>query len=197
MNFLALLGWNPGTDQEIFSKDELIDQFSLEKIHKAGARFDVAKAKWFNQHYLRQKSTEELIQALPSLPEGKAEQLVALMKDRVTFVSEMMTEVPYLFGKPMTFDVELIQKKWDAQAAQAFKILLQVIENWEFTTPEALHETIFSALEAAGIKPGKVMQAIRLAITGEGKGPDLMLMMVILGKDEVVERLRAAVSQLG
>lgn len=197
MNFLALLGWNPGTDQEVFTQEELIEQFSLEKIHKAGARFDVAKAKWFNQYYLRQKSTEELKQSLPTLPDGQAEQLITLMKDRVTFASEMISEVPYLFGTPTTFDEELIQKKWDAQAGKAFQVLSNLLESTEFTSSEALHDALFQALEAEGIKPGKVMQAIRLAITGEGKGPDLMLMMVILGSQEVRSRLQAALDRLG
>lgn len=196
MNFLALLGWNPGTEQEIFSREELVDLFSLEKIHKAGARFDVAKAKWFNQHYLKQKSTEELKQALPNMPAERAEQFIALMKDRVTFPQEMISEVPYLFEKPTQYDEELIQKKWDAQAGNAFRVLSSLFETYAFTSPEALHDALFGALEAEGIKPGKVMQAIRLAVTGEGKGPDLMLMMVILGNQEVYQRLQSALQRM-
>ncbi|MFN3588672.1 MAG: glutamate--tRNA ligase [Spirosomataceae bacterium] len=200
LNFLALLGWNPGSEQEIFSVDELIEQFSLEKIHKAGARFDIQKAKWFNQNYLRAQDNETLANAIcgDTISFELAEKLVTLMKERVTFVDEIVREVPYLFAKPTQFDEELIAKKWDTQAKSAFEVAIEVIREFgEETVWSAtlIHDALFQAFEKASIKPGKVMQALRLAITGEGKGPDLMLMLEIIGKQEMQERLQAALAR--
>lgn len=201
LNFLALLGWNPGSEQEIFSVEELIEQFSLEKIHKAGARFDIQKAKWFNQNYLRAQSNDTLAHAICSdaISFELAQKLVVLMKERVTFVDEIITEVPYLFAKPSHFDEELIAKKWDAQAKSAFGVAVQAIQKYGDETDwsaSLIHDALFQAFEEAGIKPGKVMQALRLAITGEGKGPDLMLMLEIIGRQETEERLQEALSRV-
>ncbi|WP_205748832.1 glutamate--tRNA ligase [Emticicia sp. CRIBPO] len=200
LNFLAFLGWNPGTDQEFFGLDEMVEAFSLEKIHKAGARFDVNKAKWFNQHYLRQMSDEELAEQVSMKLENKAlaPKLVKLMKDRVTFTKEIITEVPYLFNPPMEYDQEVAQKKWDDLAKKAIPVIADILGNIPDADFEAqkIHDTLFEKLEAEGIKPGKVMQAFRLAVTGEGKGPDLMLILEILGKQTVLERIAKALATL-
>ena len=211
VNFLAFLGWNPGTEQEIFSMDELIDTFTLDKIHKAGARFMVDKAKWFNQHYLKEKSEEELAILIRDTRNGRAEfriqdsgtefaiKLVRLMKDRVTFPQEIVSEVPFIFEAPTAYDEEIVKSKWNDDARKAMSIIkeaIQDIDNEGFTS-QNIHDTIFPALEAAGIKAGKVMQAFRLVITGVGKGPDLMLTLEILGKDEVIKRIEKALSFLG
>ncbi len=203
VNFLAFLGWNPGTEQEIFSMDELIEAFSLEKIHKAGARFMIDKAKWFNQHYLKQIDDETLIKLIQkedsSINDSLAMNLVRLMKDRTTFPKEMITEVPFVFNAPENFDVEIVNSKWNDDARKAMKIIVEALEsidNQVFNS-QNIHDTIFSNLEVAGIKAGKVMQALRLCITGVGKGPDLMLTMEIIGKSEAVGRLKAAIEKLG
>ncbi len=202
VNFLAFLGWNPGTEQEIFSMPELIDAFTLDKIHKAGAKFMIDKAKWFNQHYLKAKSEEELVVFIQEnrtdLSKDFAVKLVHLMKDRVTFPQEMLSEVPFIFAAPMVYDEEIVKSKWNDDAQKAMPIIkesVQSIDNEGFTS-QNIHDTIFSALEAAGIKAGKVMQAFRLVITGEGKGPDLMLTLEILGKDEVTQRIENAMRVL-
>jgi len=201
VNFLAFLGWNPGTEQEIFSMNELVESFSLEKIHKAGARFMVDKAKWFNQHYLKEKSDEELagIITLPAgAPAEVAPKLVRLMKDRVTFPQEIVTEVPFIFEAPAVYDEEIVKSKWNDDARKAMgaiKEAIQSIADDQFVSQQ-IHDTIFPALEAAGLKPGKVMQAFRLSITGVGKGPDLMLILEILGKAEVIARIDKAITTL-
>ncbi|UTA67867.1 glutamate--tRNA ligase [Emticicia sp. 21SJ11W-3] len=202
INFLAFLGWNPGTEQEIFSMDELIESFSLEKIHKAGARFMVDKAKWFNQHYLKEKSDEELaniIQLPAGTSAGIATKLVKLMKDRVTFPQEIVTEVPYIFATPAAYDEEVAKSKWNDDAKKAMSAIKEAIQSMaeEQFVAQQIHDTIFPALEAAGLKPGKVMQAFRLSITGVGKGPDLMLILEILGKAEVIARIEKAIVTLG
>lgn len=202
VNFLAFLGWNPGTEQEFFSMNELIDTFSLDKIHKAGARFMVDKAKWFNQHYLKGKSEEELASLIQEmrtdLSTDFALKLVRLMKDRITFPHEIVSEVPFIFEAPTSYDEEIVNSKWNDDARKAMGVIkesIQTIDNEGFTS-QNIHDTIFPALEAAGIKAGKVMQAFRLAITGGGKGPDLMLTLEILGKEEVIKRIEKAVEFL-
>lgn len=197
MNFLALLGWNPGNDVEIMSKEELIAQFDIHNIQKAGARFDVQKAKWFNQQYLRKKSNAELAEELNVSNPGLAEKIVELMKDRVDFTKEMLQGVPFLFEAPEKYDEEVASKKWDDLAKTAMPIISTALAGVEDFKAVAIHDALFAALEAAGLKPGKVMQALRLAVTGEGKGPDLMLMMEILGKEETLRRLEKALSTLG
>lgn len=205
VNFLAFLGWNPGTEQEIFSMEELIEAFSLEKIHKAGARFDIQKAKWFNQHYLKNTPNEDLVSGViaganaigKEISTEKATKIIQLMKDRVTFSSEMVSEVPFIFEAPSVYDEEIVKSKWNDDAKKAIGIIKDTVATIEDFSAQNIHDTIFPALEAAGIKAGKVMQAFRLAITGVGKGPDLMLTLEILGKDEVISRINKALEVLG
>lgn len=207
VNFLAFLGWNPGTEQELFSMDELIEAFSLERIHKAGARFDIQKAQWFNQQYLRQKSDEELAQLVVDSSQSIVDQqpttndqllkICRLMKDRVTFPQEIISEVGYLFEAPTTYEEAIATTKWNADATKAIAAYIEDLENYEgdFMADHA-KVILAAATERAGIKMGKIMQALRLAISGIGHGPDLMLTMEILGKNEVVSRLQKALKSL-
>jgi glutamyl-tRNA synthetase len=199
LNFLSFLGWNPGTDQEIMTMEEIIAAFDLENIHKAGARFDIQKAKWYNQQYLKNKTDKELSEELKPLLQSKpelAEQLITLMKDRVVFVHEIPAEVPYVFEAPNIYEEEIANKKWDDLAKQAMPIISNAINSVEIFKSEHIHTAIFEALESKDIKPGKVMQALRLAITGQGKGPDLMLIMEIIGKVETEQRIKKALGKL-
>jgi glutamyl-tRNA synthetase len=199
MNFLALLGWNPGNDVEIMSKAELIEQFDIHNIQKAGARFDVQKAKWFNQQYLRKRTNAELATELQSKLDRPelAEKIVVLMKDRVDFTQEMLQGVQFLFNAPERYDEEVAVKKWDDLAKSAMPVIKNALTEVQDFEGSKIHDALFAGLEAAGIKPGKVMQALRLAVTGEGKGPDLMLIMEILGKEETLRRLDLALEALG
>ncbi len=199
MNFLALLGWNPGNDQELMSGEELVDLFDIHNIQKAGARFDVNKARWFNQQYLRKKDNAVLAAELDEQIGNAAlsAKIVELMKDRVDFVKEMKAGVSFLFTAPEKYDEEVAAKKWDELARGAMPVISGALSGLENFSSQAIHDAIFGALEAAGIKPGKVMQALRLAVTGEGKGPDLMLIMEILGREETVRRIQKAVELLG
>lgn len=199
MNFLALLGWNPGNDVEIMSKAELIEQFDIHNIQKAGARFDVQKAKWFNQQYLRKRTNAELATELQSKLDRPelAEKIVVLMKDRVDFTQEMLQGVQFLFNAPERYDEEVAVKKWDDLAKSAMPVIKNALKEVQDFEGSKIHDALFAGLEAAGIKPGKVMQALRLAVTGEGKGPDLMLIMEILGKEETLRRLDLALEALG
>ncbi len=199
LNFLALLGWNPGTEQEIFSLEELINAFSIDRINKSGARFDIQKAQWFNQHYIKTMDDATLVAEVNMGLDNEhlASQLVRLMKERVTFIKEIKTEVPYLFEAPSAYDETVAAKKWDDLAKKAMPIIIELLAGVDDFSTENIHKAIWEGLPEQEIKPGKVMQALRLATTGAGNGPDLMLMLEILGKEEVTARIVKALEVLG
>jgi glutamyl-tRNA synthetase len=212
VNFLAFLGWNPGTEQEMFNMDELIEAFSIERIHKAGARFDIAKAKWFNQQYLRKLSDEELVESLQFRVDGSPSdntnhqssisyetllKICHLMKERVTFPQEILSEAAFLFEMPTTYEEAVVASKWNADAIKATTAFVEDLKVYEGDfIADSIKAIWAAAAERVGIKMGKVMQALRLAVTGAGHGPDLMLAMEILGKNEVITRLEKALEVL-
>ncbi len=203
VNFLAFLGWNPGTEQEMFSMDELIEAFSIERIHKAGARFDIAKAKWFNQQYLKKLSDEELNilvinSGLWTIDGGlDLTKICHLMKERVTFPQEILSEAAFLFEMPTTYEEAVVASKWNADAIRVTTAFVEDLKVYEGDfIADSIKAIWAAAAERVGIKMGKVMQALRLAVTGAGHGPDLMLAMEILGKNEVMTRLEKALDVL-
>lgn len=205
VNFLALLGWNPGTDQEVFSMQELIEQFSIERIGKAGTKFDINKAKWFNQQYLVKKSDKELATFLKTELEkaglGANEDLIekaaVLVKERATLVQDLFTESRFLFERPTTYDEQVVATKWNDDSRKAVGLLATAFDGKTSIAASEAKELVQTTLEAAEMKPGKVMQTIRLAITGRGGGPDLMEIISLLGSAEVVFRLKKALEVLG
>ncbi|MES2518364.1 MAG: glutamate--tRNA ligase [Bacteroidota bacterium] len=197
VNFLAFLGWNPGTEQEIFSMDELISAFSLERINKAGAKFDINKAKWYNQQYLKLQSDEALAQTyLADFEADKAQKIVHLFKERVTFPQEITQEAKNLFTAPETFDATIVTSKWNLDAKTGITAFANAVPNIENFVAEEIKHTLHDVFEKLGIKMGKVMQMLRVAVTGAGAGPDLMLSMEIIGKDAVIARLEKALNEL-
>ena len=205
VNFLALLGWNPGTEQELFTMDELIASFDLTQVHKAGARFDIQKAQWFNHQYIRQQPNDQLAPTVQQQAEAvgfdcsleKAEKIAALLKGRVNFAREIFDEAATIFHAPTTYDAAIAAAKWNddaIRAVTAFRDALNAFEG-EFVA-DAIKNALADAMQQAGIKQGKIMQAMRLALTGAGTGPDLMLTMEIIGKDETVSRLERALETL-
>ncbi|MFZ2904890.1 MAG: glutamate--tRNA ligase [Cyclobacteriaceae bacterium] len=204
INFLAFLGWNPGTTQEIFSMDELIRSFSIERIGKAGAKFDIHKAQWFNQQYLRRKSDEELsgylLDSLASekIPcsKEKAVKICSIMKERITFPKDLWEQGRFFFISPTSFDESVTSKKWNDDVVKvltAYKDALQNLTALDATNAKATLETVAGNL---GIQTGKIMQAFRVSITGNGSGPDLMITMEILGRDEVINRIGYALQTI-
>ena len=194
INFLAFLGWNPGTEQELFSLDELISAFSLERINKAGAKFDVNKAKWFNEQYLKLQDVASLaVQYLPDLPKKEAESFVHLFLDRITFPQELGEKVKEFTELPSAYEEEVVQNKWNEESQKGLQVLndtLPFVELWE---ADAIKSFIQMKLEEAGIKMGKVMQMLRVALSGNGAGPDLMISMELWGKEQVLLRLKKAI----
>jgi glutamyl-tRNA synthetase len=206
INFLAFLGWNPGSQQEIFSMDELIAAFSIERVSKSPARFDQNKVKWYNEHYLRAKSDAELapylLTALEehgiSCSQDKAEQIVAVMKERVSFPKDFWQEAKYFFQAPDGYDEQVVSKKWNPQVSAALAAYAEALpDSSEPSSNAEVVKAIFNqTMEAQGMKPGQVLQALRVAVTGAAAGPDLFETLAILGTGEVSARLRTAVAAL-
>lgn len=206
VNFLALLGWNPGDEQEVFSMEEMTASFSLERINKAGAQFDIEKARWFNQQYIKNKSDQELAVYLQkelaevgiSSSAEKAEAVSALMKERITFPSELWTSARYFYQAPEHYDEKTVNKKWMEEAPVTLSAYAEAILDADDSLPaEAAKEVLMRVLAQQDVKIGKIMPALRLALTGESGGPDLMQIIAVLGRDEVVNRIGQARQMLG
>ncbi|MBO3273316.1 glutamate--tRNA ligase [Hymenobacter defluvii] len=204
INFLAFLGWNPGTQQELFSMDELIEAFSIDRVSKSPARFDQHKVRWYNEQYLRAKPNAELAQyLLDALHEHgvdctreKAEQIAGVMKERVTFPQDFWQEAQYFFQAPGSYDEQVISKKWNAATANALAAFARELPTAAPSTPDAIKALLTQVLEREGVKLGQVMQALRVAVTGAAAGPDLMETMHILGNEEISQRILTAVERL-
>jgi glutamyl-tRNA synthetase len=205
LNFLAFLGWNPGDQREIFSLDEMAEAFSIERVGKSGTKFDIAKAKWYNEQYLRAKSNTELAGFVIAdaaaegfeISQEKAEAIAALTKERVTFAADFWKESKFMVIAPTSFDAEIASKKWSADAVTVLSNYAKAISGfagkYDAVTAKSMLE---ASAEAEGIKLGKTMQAVRLAITGMGVGPDLMEVFAILGTQEVAARIQYALATL-
>lgn len=201
INMLALLGWNPGTEQEVFSLDELVKIFSFDRVHKSGARFDPDKAKWFNEQRLRHTDDailgehfyHELKNILgadhPLATLSYATGAVKLLKERVQFENELYETGKYLFEAPTSYDDKVISKRWN----DAAKVFLQNLPDVLSSVPEFTAELTKAAFEKLaidqGIKPGEVLQLFRVIMSGQGSGVDLFGMVALFGKDEVFERI--------
>ncbi|MEQ9443647.1 MAG: glutamate--tRNA ligase family protein, partial [Cyclobacteriaceae bacterium] len=205
VNFLALLGWHPGGEQEVFSLAELVQAFSLDRIHKSGAKFDIEKARWFNQQYLKVLPgkalagylLEDLKQAGVESSEEKAIQVSELMKERITFPGELWSTAQYFYLAPEHYDEKIVKKKWTEEVSAALLAYTDALaQQTGVLSGEPAKEHLHGVLEQQGISMGKVMPALRLALTGQGGGPDLMSIMEVLGPDETVRRIRQAVKAL-
>lgn len=200
-NFLALLGWNPGSDKEIFSLEELENNFSLEKVGKSGTKFDIEKARWFNQQYLNQKNDLELGNWLVKELSTKhaitceletASKISFALKTRVTFLHEMLQESIVFFEKPSHFDEKVIKKKYSEEGKSALKAFINNLDN-SITEGEAIKNTYSESLNNLNINPGKYMQLLRVSLTGAGGGPDLGVILEILGPQEIKDRINFAI----
>lgn len=204
VNFLAFLGWNPGTEQELFTMDELTQAFSVDRIGKAGAKFDIQKAQWYNQQYLRAQSDEELaVYLLDDLKlaeiecsEEKAKQIVHILKERVSFPHDFYTQSGFIFSDPLTFDEAIVSKKWNEEVVKVLTAYRDAIANESDFNADHAKTVLEKVCVDLEIGMGKIMQAFRLAITGLGGGPDLMVIMAIIGKETVIRRIDHALKTL-
>ncbi|MCD7970201.1 MAG: glutamate--tRNA ligase [Alistipes sp.] len=204
INMLALLGWNPGTEQEIFSMDELIRDFSLERVGKSGARFSPDKAKWFNAQYLHAKPDEELAAMYrPELlakgidiPMEKITQIIGLIKSRATFVNEFWELSSFFFEAPQEYDPKAVQKFWNGDNPGRIKELYALLEQADDFTAGALHDKVAAWIEDKGYPMGQVMNCLRLALVGASKGPDLFEIVSFIGKEQTLSRIAKALEVL-
>lgn len=200
INFLAFLGWNPGTEQEIFSLKELCEAFSIDKISKSGARFDYDKARWFNQQYLHTVDATELANMVAPLAKEKGydvsldflTRFCELMKDRVSTLPEFFSEGPYFFHGVEFYDEKNILKRWKPESRGDMDALIDVLENADPFEAATLEQGVKNFVNERGLKMGQVFPLLRIALAGTMKGPDVFRMIALLGKTETVSRLRKA-----
>lgn len=201
INFLALLGWNPGTEQEIMSMDELVKLFDLHRCSKAGAKFDFEKGKWFNHQYIQLKPNEEIAELfLPYLKENgvdapmdKVVKVVGMMKNRVNFVKDLWNECKFFFVAPTEYDEKTVKKRWKEDSPERMLELAEVIEGIDDFSLENQEKVVMAWIESKGYHLGNIMNAFRLTLVGEGKGPHMFDISEVLGKEETLARIRKAV----
>lgn len=203
VNFIALLGWNPTGDREVYDINELIESFNLEKVNKAGAVFDLKKLDWMNTEYIKKASLDELYQMmLPKLNEmgysvskEYALSVIDLFRERVVFISEIPQIAPYMFTKPIEFDQAYIQKRWNEDSPKLSADLLEILKSVDEFNHDALQIRIKEFCDATSLKMGNVMHPLRLMITGMQSGASMLHTMELLGKSEVIERIEIFLSK--
>ena len=205
INFLALLGWNPGDDVEMMSMDDLVAKFDLTKCSKAGARFDYKKMVWFNHEYILKKDDREIAEIFMPVVEAHGinttleflEKIVGLMKGRVNFVHELWDACSFYFIAPTEYDEKTAKKRWKADSAQKMSELADLLESLEDFSIENQDKVVHEWIEAKEYGMGEIMNAFRLALVGEGKGPQMFDISGLIGKEETIARLRRAIAVLG
>ena len=204
LNFLALLGWNPGTEQELFSLDELVEAFDISRCSKAGAKFDYKKGIWFNHEYLLRKPAEEVATLFAPIVAGngvevdmaRITKVAELMKDRVNFVHELWPLCSFFFFAPQQYDEKTVAKRWKADSPQVMKELADVLKGIDDFSVEGQEPIVMAWVNEKGYKLGDVMNAFRLCLVGEGKGPGMFDISAFLGKEETLKRIEKAIQQL-
>jgi glutamyl-tRNA synthetase len=204
INMLAVLGWNDGSEQEIFTLDELIQRFSLEKVHKGGAKFDFEKAKWFNHEWIKRLPVSSLKSKVEGLfeakgikidDESKFEKALELVKDRCTLLNDFYQQASFFFKAPETLDVASVKPKWNADKAMFFDILTEkftVLEDWNAATIEA---TFKETATEKNIKMGELQLPFRIMLVGGKFGPTVFDIATLIGKAETINRIKFALSQ--
>jgi glutamyl-tRNA synthetase len=208
LNFLAMLGWNPGTEQELFSKADLIAAFDLGRVQKSGARFDPEKNKWYNHQYLQEKPLSELIPLFrPILSEHGVREAeysdaylsraISMIRERASFVHELWDLGSYLFKAPDTYDERAVRKQWKAETPERLRALAPQLGALEDFSASASETAVKEWLKASGLSFGQVMPPLRLVLVGAMKGPHLFDIMELIGKEETLQRIDRALNGLG
>jgi glutamyl-tRNA synthetase len=204
INFLAFLGWNPGTEQEIFSLDELVQAFSFERCSKSGAKFDVEKAKWYNHQYILHTPDSELATLFAPLlqekgvsaPPEKVAKVIGLVKERIHYVKELWDQSSFFFVAPTAYDEKTVRKRWKTETPDQMRSLMQLISGMDDFSVENQEKTVMAWIKQQQLHTGNIMNAFRLAIVGEGKGPHMFHITGVIGKEETLRRLEQAVTAL-
>ncbi len=204
LNFLALLGWNPGNDQELMTLDEMVRLFDIHRCSKAGARFDYVKGIWFNHEYILKMSDERVAEMfMPVLkehgidvPMDKVVTVVGMMKGRVNFVKELWDTCKFFFVAPTEYDPKTVQKRWKPDSAEMMTRLADLLESLDDFSLENQERVVMKWIEDNGLHTGNIMNAFRLTLVGEGKGPHMFDISSVLGKEETIARMRRAIEVL-
>ena len=207
INFLALLGWNPGDDTEIMSMDELIQKFSFDRCSRSGAKFDFEKGKWFNHHYLQQIDNEKLAQMF--IPVLKSEgvdtdkftseyitRVVALVKDRINFVKDLWAQSKFFFVEPVDYDAKAVKKRWSEQMPLILSDLIDILKSIEDFSSASQEQIVLAWIAEHGYHLGNVMNAFRLTVVGECKGPHMFDITELLGKEETIRRIELGIERI-
>ncbi len=202
VNFLAFLGWNPGDNREIFSLKELSEIFSIERVSKSGVKFDIQKAQWFNQQYIKAKSSTDLAKYLnseiinPSITYNleSIQHICDLIKDRATFIKDFVDLSKYFFDKPQSYDQKIIEKKWNQESKKALEEFCQSIKALTTFNTDSIKNILHQTMENHNLKFGAFLPVLRVSITGLGSGPDLTQIILILGKEEALIRIMNAIN---
>ncbi|MFC7356165.1 glutamate--tRNA ligase [Jejudonia soesokkakensis] len=204
VNMLAFLGWNPGTEQEIFSLDELVQSFELSRVNKSGAKFDPDKTKWFQAHYLQEMDEGVLVAQFKSLLKKKGiattvdvDKIVSLLKERATFVQDLWTDGSFFFETPTDYDEKASKKAWKDGTSEIMKTVISLMKETEDFSAANISDKIKGWITSNEMGFGSVMMPLRLALVGEMKGPDVFEIASLLGKDESILRIENAISKLG
>jgi len=202
VNMLALLGWNPGNDQEIMTMDELIQLFSIEKISKAGAKFSLDKAKWFNHEYIQMKSAEELYPYFEKILVEKniqadaafVNQVTDMIKDRLNFIGDFWEQACYFFEAPTEYDPQALKKRWKEGTGEKIRTIMNVIEGFKPFDRQAAHDAVMKLIQDNEWNMGQVLNSLRIAIVGAARGPELFTMIELIGVEEVKTRAERAIA---
>ena len=205
INILAFLGWNPGTEQEVFSIDELVSAFSLEKVHKAGARFDPEKARWFNHHYLQQKENIFLGDYLQSILKEKAisgqlpdpEKIVSLVKNRLNYLTDLWPQSHFFFELPVNYDEKMVKDKWKENTPEVLGNIIKLLDAMTDYSAPVLEHQFKLYFEQNQMPMGQVMPVLRLCLVGTNSGPGVFDIIEILGKEQTIVRIQRTIQQLG
>jgi glutamyl-tRNA synthetase len=204
VNFLAFLGWNPGTEEEMFDMPALVQAFDLARIGKSGAKFDIEKAKWYNQQYLRKLPVPELGAILARSAKANhvecdrstSEEVASLMVERITFPQDLWNQSRFFFVSPSSYDEKFARKKWTQEGVDGLNVFAESLDDLNIEDGEVTKQKLYDIAEAQQVGFGKVMAALRLALTGFGGGPDIFSIIRIIGKDETKVRILRAIELL-
>ncbi|WP_282017059.1 glutamate--tRNA ligase [Salegentibacter mishustinae] len=204
-NMLAFLGWNPGTEQEFFKLNELVEAFEIDRVHKGGAKFDPEKTKWFQQHYMHEADDKVVAKKLEKIIEEKeikvsseyVLKVITLMKERAVFVNDIWDQGYFFFLAPTSYDPKNAKKAWKDDTADLMQELIQVLEKQEDFKAENVQAEVKAWIQQKEVGFGKVMQPFRLALVGAMQGPDLYEIAEMIGKEETISRLEKAIKTLG
>lgn len=205
VNFLALLGWHPGGDKELLTKEEMIDSFSLDRVTKSGAKFDYKKGEWFNHQYIQLKANEEIAELyMPILHEQDVHfspeyvsRVVGLVKERVNFVKELWEQSSFFFVAPTTYDEKTVKKRWKENTSGLMNELVEILNPIEDFSAHNTENIVIPWIQEKEYNMGAVMNAFRLSLVGESKGPHIFDITELLGKEETIRRIKAAIIVLG